>query len=126
MRPATVARLALGGACLAVPDRVLGLVGGPDQDDPATQLVTRVLGGRLLLQGGADLALGRRTRGIDVAVDLLHAASMVPVAAWWPAHRRSATASAAAAGGIALLDLLARDSLPARSHPWGDLTPGFP
>jgi len=64
------------------------------------------LGTRLVVQSLVDLASGRRAHRWDVAVELLHAASMLPVAAAWPRHRRSATASAAIAGGIALLDLV--------------------
>ena len=71
------------------------MVGGPDRHDPATRLVARALGGRLVLQGCADLAFGRRIRAVDVFVDLSHAASMLPVAVRWPAHRRTALVSAA-------------------------------
>jgi hypothetical protein len=105
VRSATAARAALGSTCLVAPGPVLEVIGGPDMDDPATQLVVQVLGGRLLLQAAADLALGRRTRRFDVLVDLTHAASMLPVAARWPSHRRAALVSAAAATAIALLDL---------------------
>jgi hypothetical protein len=104
MRKATVARLALGGVCLVDPARVLGVIGGRDRDDARTQLITRVLGGRLVVQATADLALGPRTRVPDVLVDGTHAASMVVAALRWPAHRRSALVSAALASAIALLD----------------------
>ncbi len=105
MRAATLARLGIGGACLLTPDRVLDVVGGPDRHDRRTQLVTRLLGGRLVLQAGADVVLGRRTRTIDMVVDLTHAASMLPLAVRWPAHRRTALVSGATASTIALLDL---------------------
>ena len=105
MRSAVLARLVLGGVCLVAAGPLLEVVGGPDMDDPTTQMIVRVLGGRLLLQAAADLALGRRTRRVDVLVELTHAASMVPVAARWPAHRRTAIVSAAAATSIAALDL---------------------
>ena len=108
MRAATVARLVLGGACLAAPGAVLGAVGAPDRGDRRVHVVTRVLGGRLLLQGALDGARGRSGRGLDVAVELTHAASMLPVAAIWPWHRRSASVSAALATGIAVLDLAGR------------------
>ncbi|HEY3529306.1 MAG TPA: hypothetical protein VGK78_09155 [Nocardioides sp.] len=104
MRPATVARVLLGGACIAVPTQLLAVIGGLDRDDGHTRAIVRVLGARLVAQSVADLALGPRTRGFDAAVDLIHAASMVPVAAHWPAHRRTAVASAAIATGTAVLD----------------------
>jgi hypothetical protein len=105
VRPATTARLALGSAALAYPARLLGAVGGLDRGDAGTRVVVRVLGGRLLAQGLADLALGRRTRVPDVVIDTTHAASMVVVADRWPDHRRSALVSAAVASAIALLDV---------------------
>ena len=104
MRTATAIRLALGSACLADPGRPLGLIGGPDRDDAATRVIVRVLGGRFVAQGLADLAIGPRTRVPDVLVDLTHAASMVLAARHWPQHRRSALASAAVATAVALLD----------------------
>jgi hypothetical protein len=83
---------------------VLSAVGAHDRLDRRTQVVTRVLGARLVLQGVADVVLGTRTRRLDIAVDLLHAASMVPVAAVSRRHRRSTIVSAACAAGIAVLD----------------------
>jgi hypothetical protein len=108
MRVATVCRLGLGAACLSRPTQVLSTVGGLDRDDEHTRTIVRVLGARLMAQTVADLLLGPRTRGFDAAVDLLHAASMVPVAVRYPAHRRTATVSAALATGTAVLDLTAR------------------
>jgi hypothetical protein len=105
VRSATAARLVLGGACLAAPGGVLAVVGGPDRDDPTTRLAARVLGGRLVLQAAADLALGPRTSRVGALVELTHAASMLPVAVRWPEHRRTALVSAAAAATIAVLDL---------------------
>ena len=105
MRVATGARLILGTACLAEPVTLLAVVGGLDRDDAHIRVVVRVLGGRLLTQGVVDLALGSRTRRVDVAIDAAHAASMVLAARHWPDHRRSALVSAILATGIALLDL---------------------
>jgi hypothetical protein len=68
--------------------------------------VARVLGGRLLLQAGADLALGRRTRSADAVIEVSHALSMVPVAVRWPRHRRTAITSALVATVIAALDVV--------------------
>ena len=108
MRAATVARLVLGGACLAAPETVLGAVGAPDHSDRRVQVIARILGLRLVLQAGLDAARGRSTRDLDVAVELTHAASMLPVAVIWPWHRRSASVSAALATGIAVLELAGR------------------
>jgi hypothetical protein len=104
MRVATAVRLLVGTACLARPTRVLELVGGLDRDDTHTRAIVRVLGGRLLVQSVADLAIGPRTRVPDVWIDGSHAASMVAAAFHWPEHRRSALTSAAVASAIAVLD----------------------
>jgi hypothetical protein len=103
VRAATPARLALGTACLIAPGPVLAVVGG--DAGRRTLLLARVLGARLTLQAGADLALGRRTRSIDVILDLAHAASMVPLVVGSPVHRRSAGVSAALSTATAVLDL---------------------
>ena len=60
----------------------------------------------MLLQAGVAARCGGRSRWLGAAVELSHAASMVPVVVLRPAHRRSASVSAAAATGIALLDLV--------------------
>jgi hypothetical protein len=109
MRSATPARLLLGCACVAAPGSVLRALGAPDQSDHAVRRIAQVLGVRLVLQAGLDVARGRRNRDLDLALELAHAASMVPAAVIWPAHRRSACASAAIATGIALLDLTDRE-----------------
>jgi hypothetical protein len=106
-----VARLVLGAACLAAPGALLGAVGAPDSRDGRVHGIARVLGARLLLQAALDAtsgAGGRAVRDLDPAVELTHAASMVPVAALWPRHRRSASVSAALATAIAALDLAGR------------------
>jgi hypothetical protein len=116
MRSATVARLVLGTVCLAAPDRVLHVVGSPDARPVR---IVRILGGRLVLQAGWDVALGARTRGVDVAVELTHAASMVLVAALRPARRRPALLSAAVATGIVALDLVEERRRPKQGAPRG-------
>jgi hypothetical protein len=111
VRAATGARLVLGTACLAAPGALLAAVGAPDSGDRRVHGIARVLGARLLLQAALDATSGvggRAVRDLDPAVELTHAASMVPVAAIWPRHRRSASVSAALATGIALLDLAGR------------------
>jgi hypothetical protein len=104
MRAASAARLVVGGCCILAPGRVLAAVGAPDRGDRRVQGIARALGVRLVVQGVLDLAWGRSTRRIDIAVELTHAATMVPAALIWPAHRRSASMSAAVATSIAVLD----------------------
>lgn len=103
MRSATAARLVLGTLCLTAADGVLAAAGG---SGPRARTVVRVLGARLLIQGGLDVAWGRRTRGPDVVVELTHAASMLSVAAIWRAYRAPALTSAAVAASLATLDLV--------------------
>jgi hypothetical protein len=103
MRSATTLRLVLGALCLAAPGRVLAAARGSGRR-PA--MVVRVLGARLLLQGGLDLTVGTRTRLPDAAIEAAHAASMVSLAAIRPAYRGPALTSAAVATSLALLDLV--------------------
>jgi hypothetical protein len=105
MRAASAARLVVGGCCIFSPARVLAAVGAPDQGHRRVRGIARALGVRLVVQGVLDLAWGRCTRRIDIAVELIHAASMVSAALIWPAHRRSASVSAAVATSIAVLDV---------------------
>lgn len=59
------------------------------------QRLARVLAGRQLAQGALTIGAPRpNTLGLGAAVDLLHAASMVALAAVVPAARRPAAASA--------------------------------
>ncbi len=108
MRLATAARLVEGGACVVAPGHVLAAVGAPDRGDRLIRRITRVLGLRLVLQAGLDAGRWQHSRAVDAAVELAHASSMLPAAMIWPAHRRSATVSAALAVGIAVLDLTER------------------
>ena len=110
MSAATATRIGVGSLCIVVPDRVLSAVGAPDWEERGVRWVTRVLGLRLVTQAGLDLVGGLRTRSLDVAVEVTHAASMVTAAIVWPAHRRSASVSATIAAGIATLDLAKRRS----------------
>jgi hypothetical protein len=106
MTTANGVRLVLGSLWLTVPGPALRAVGAPDHDDPSVRAITRVLGLRLVVQAAVAARRGGLPRGLDAAVELTHAASMVPVALLWPAHRRSASVSATAATAIALLDLV--------------------
>jgi NAD(P)-dependent dehydrogenase (short-subunit alcohol dehydrogenase family) len=107
MMTATALRLGLGSALLAAPGPALVLAGGPDRHDDRVRRLSRVLGGRLVLQGVADAVLDGRSRRLDMTVELGHAASMLPVVALSPRHRRTASVSAALATGLLLVDLYA-------------------
>jgi hypothetical protein len=107
MRAATALRLGVGGALLAAPGPALALAGGPDRHDDRVRMLSRVLGGRLVVQGVADAALRGRSRRLDMTVELGHAASMLPVVALSARHRRTAWVSAALATGLLLADLYA-------------------
>jgi hypothetical protein len=108
-RTATRLLAALGAASgltlLARPQRVVDRI---SPAFPADRVwLVRVLGARLLLQHGAVLtAPGRRLVRLSSAVDLVHAATMVPFVAsprYGPAARASgALAAAYAAVALAL------------------------
>jgi hypothetical protein len=72
------------------------------------ELAVRVLGARHLVQGIAQAGAPGLGQRFFVGVDLLHAASMVWLAAVDERRRRPALASAAAAVGAAATTLVAR------------------
>jgi hypothetical protein len=98
---------------LARPQAVARLVSGTGSTpDPA---VVSILGGRQLLQGTALLIRPAPLLVIGgLAVDALHAASMVAAAMIGPGYRRAALASAAAAGTSAVAGALILHSSRAR------------
>jgi hypothetical protein len=105
-RALVVCRLIRAGrALLAVglllqPERLAAVVGRGGRR-PARWLI-RLLGARMLAQSGVELA--HTTRPVlraGSAIDALHAASMLALAARRPDYRRSALASAAVAAGSA-------------------------
>jgi hypothetical protein len=104
VRTATAARLLLGSAWVLAPQASLRLAGAQDRGQDHVVALTRVLGARLVIQGTADLILGPRVRRLDLAVELAHAVSMLPVAVRWPLHRRTALVSAGVAATVAALD----------------------
>jgi hypothetical protein len=94
---------ALGTATLLAPQTLGKAVGGA-APDPA---VVRLLGGRQLVQGAAVLIRPTHLLVIvGVAVDILHATSMVAAAVIWPGYRRAALTSAAAAASSAIAGAL--------------------
>ena len=111
-RPVDVARLALGAAAVARPNLFLRLA--QEHGGRMERVTVRILGARYILQSGAGLVLirpwARRwrrpwVRDADAAIDLVHAATMVALAAIAPTHRRLALLSAATALGFAAADL---------------------
>lgn len=86
-------------------------LGGPL--DRATQRVVRVLGARQVTQAGLTLVFpAEPVLGLGVAVDALHALSMVALAAATPRWRRPALVSGLTAAAFAAAGVLA-----ARRHP---------
>ncbi len=90
-----------GAVSLMRPYTVAGLVSGNGPTPDAA--VVRILGGRQLLQGTAVLIRPAPLLVIGgLAVDVLHATSMLAAAVIRPGYRRPALASAAVAGTSAV------------------------
>lgn len=90
-----VIRVALGTLLLGRPALVSQLTRSSSSRD--VRAVTRVLGARYLVQGALDLAVPHDPR-LDSAIELLHAATMMPFARRGRPHARAALVSA----GVAL------------------------
>lgn len=99
------ARVAWGTALLLAPKRLVKAAGG--QPDPAAVRVARLLAGRHLAQGALELAAWPRWRRAGEAVDLLHSASLLPVAALDRRQRRALLVDSALAFGWACAGHLA-------------------
>jgi hypothetical protein len=85
-----------GALLLARPSVVARLAGGPSAEPPAW--VLRLLGARLLGQGGATLRWpASPVATLGAAVDTIHAVSMIVLAGRSSRYRRPALVSAAAA-----------------------------
>ena len=103
-RPVDVARCALGVVALARPDLILRV--SQHEHGTAARRAVRVLGARYLVQSGGGMVLERTwIPTANALVDLVHAASMLAIAAISPAHQRLALLSAGAAVGFADVDL---------------------
>lgn len=109
MRAVDAGRAVLGGVLLACPGVAPLAVG--EQPSARSDLVVRVLAGRMLAQacaGALAAHLRRSWRGPvargDAAVEALHSASMIGLGLLQPEHRRLAFASAALAGSFAVAD----------------------
>lgn len=94
-----VIRAVWGAGLLLAPDRMLGLVG---DRSPEVERLTRLLGARHVAEA-ATLVATRGTRPPPrwpVAMDAVHALSMLALAAIAPRHRRAALTSAGIAAGL--------------------------
>lgn len=115
-RPAGAGRLArvagaaavLWGGLLLARGRDVWLAVDRRPPGEVDELAITVLGLRHLAQGGAQLVAPDRFHRVFVGVDVLHAASMVALAAVDEPRRRPALVSAAAAAAAALLAVAAR------------------
>ncbi|KRE63724.1 hypothetical protein [Nostocoides sp. Soil756] len=96
VRAAGALGVAWGVALLARPEPLWRAVtgSGPDEIDV---LAARALGVRQLVQGAAQAAAPTHLRGLFVTVDLLHAATMLPLAVRPGRRRRAAALSTAVA-----------------------------
>lgn len=111
-RRRTVTRLvsgtlaAWGVALLTRPEQAVRLVSS-DRPEPRAWIV-RLLGGRLVAQHALVLLRPTRTTVLlGVAVDTLHALSMIGVALLWREYRRPAAVSAATTAASALVGAMA-------------------
>jgi hypothetical protein len=101
-RPVDVLRLSLGVGALGAPGVMLPAAA----DTPWTRGFTRILGARYVVQSAFGLAERRPwVPAADAAVDVVHAVSMLGLAAVSPRHRRVALVSAGCALAFATLDL---------------------
>lgn len=127
-RPVDLARLSLGAIAVTRPGLFLRMTEGAD--GRGERVTVRILGARYLVQSSAGLALTQRwsqapgrpwarsrvefegwsggrpwVPEVDAAVDVVHAATMLALAAVAPTRRRLALLSAATAVGFAAADL---------------------
>lgn len=99
-------RIVFGGALSIGPAPLAHAVAGGLATPPTS--IARVLGGRLLAQGVAELALPRaRVLIAGSVIDLLHAVSMIATAVLTPRYRRVAVASATEAAFAAVIAAVA-------------------
>jgi hypothetical protein len=105
--PLTPVRAVYGAALVLSPSVPLRLATGR-APDRRTIAVVRVLGLRQVAQAAlaavsaARPAAARRAATVGAAVDAVHAASMLALAAWAPARRREALVDAGLAGAFAV------------------------
>lgn len=92
------------GLCQLVAPRFLARVVLHEGLDDATVAVVRVLGARHTVQALLTVGGGARAHRFGGAVDLLHAASLVPLGAW-SGQRRLALADGIVASGFGAVEL---------------------
>lgn len=114
MRTRDLVRLGYGTALLVDPQRVSVALTGT-RLDRSGRVTARVLGARQALQAVVLMRGGRcrRVRRASRAVDLLHAGSMLLLAAWSPSRTRTATTDAVVAALFADPSPSPRESHPA-------------
>ncbi len=112
----TLARAANGAALLVVPGSVLrSTVGG--RDDRPARIVTRILGARHLVQAGlTGLRPGPTALWIGAAVDAVHAATALGLAALDDGRRRAALGNALSAFVFAAAGAALARRAPAAHH----------
>jgi len=111
-RSVDLARIAVGTVLLSTPGLPGRLTRTPT--GPRTRLVSRLLGARYVVQGGAGAVVrDPLLPWVDAGVDALHAASMLAVVGLDRSHRRLALTSAAFALACAWGDLVTPNPNPA-------------
>lgn len=98
-----ITRVALGALLIGRPVTAVRLAGSPPSS--RVLVVARLLGGRYAVQGALGLVV-RHDKRIDAGVELLHAASMLPLARPGRPYARAALFSAAVASVLAATDLM--------------------
>lgn len=104
-----VIRLGYGAAQLLCPRAVARAVGA--DTDAVSMTVRRVLGVRHLVQGAVLIDGGQAAHKVGAAVDVAHAISMFGWAAAHRSRRRGAILNGLSAGGFALAESHAANSL---------------
>jgi hypothetical protein len=108
--PLSAVRIALGATELLAPRALTRAVLGTPLDGVGLGAV-RVLGARHLAQAASCAAVPSPTASrLGAAVDALHAASMLALAAFDRRYRRAALTSAAVAGGLAVAETVRASS----------------
>jgi len=109
VRAAGLVSVAWGALLLTQGDQLWQTVDGAPPT-PLDELAVRALGARHLAQGTAQVIAPTRFQRVFVAVDVIHTATMLAVAAADPGRRRPALLTAGVAAASAATTLAARVS----------------